>query len=148
MPAGHSVQEEADPTEYEPAAQFEQDSKVEEPGSELFPGRHAWQESEEGDPATGLKVPAGHSSHSADPVAAYVPVEHSVQPASLLTAPTPPPNLPAAQSKQESEVEEPEEGLNVPVGQSSHDVEEVEPEEGLKEPGGHAVQEGAEPKSL
>ena len=63
MPAGHSVQEEADPIEYEPAAQFVQESDVEEPGSELFPARHAWQEEEEGDPATGLKVPAGHSSH-------------------------------------------------------------------------------------
>jgi hypothetical protein len=135
------VQEEADPTEYEPAAQFVQESEVEEPGSELFPARHAWQEEEEGDPATGLKVPAGHSSHSADPVAAYVPVGHSAQPASLLTAPALSPNLPAAQARQESGEEEPGEGLNVPEGQSSHDVEEAEPVEGLKEPGGHKVQE-------
>jgi hypothetical protein len=142
------VQEAPDPPEYEPAAQFVQESDVEVPGSELFPARHAWQEEEEDDPATGLKVPAGHSSHSADPVAAYVPVEHSVQPASLLTAPALSPNLPAAQSKHESGEEEPEEGLNVPVGQSSHNVGEVEPEEGLKEPGGHAVQDWAEPESL
>ena len=115
---------------------------LDEPGVLLKCHRgHASHRSRESAPCSRPYVRAGHSSHSADPVAAYVPVGHSAQPASLLTAPALSPNLPAAQARQESGAEEPREGLNVPEGQSSHDVEEVEPEEGLKEPGGHKVQE-------